>query len=62
MVSKQITFVDYDDRNEVMTVYYHTGQIRKFASVSNKDYLYFLHSSNKYDCLVELASKNRERR
>ena len=61
MDSKQITFVDYDDQKAEITLFYHTGQIRRYCPISQEEYLQFLGSANKYDYLVELTSKNKKK-
>jgi hypothetical protein len=54
--SKQIRFVGYDEESLKMSVFYYTGEIRVFDSVSKESYQTFLSSSNQYDALVQITS------
>jgi hypothetical protein len=60
IVSKQISFVQYDDESAHMTVHYHTGRTLAFNGVLKDDYQMIISSANSYDSLMKLTDSKGE--
>jgi hypothetical protein len=56
ILSKQISFIQYDDEAFRMIVYYHTGKTQDLPDVKPDEYASILTSSNRYDSLMRLTS------
>lgn len=55
--SKQIAFCSYDEKEEKLHLYYHTGEVSTFCSIVRADFQTVLESSNRYDALMRVARK-----
>jgi hypothetical protein len=56
IISKQISFIEYDDQTLRMIVYYHTGKTQDVLDVNPDEYASILTASNRYDSLMKLTS------
>ncbi|CAH1211068.1 hypothetical protein PAECIP111893_03369 [Paenibacillus plantiphilus] len=55
--SKQIAFCSYDEKEEKLHLYYHTGEVTTFSSIVRAEFQAVLESSNRYDALMRVARK-----
>ncbi|MBW7476811.1 hypothetical protein K0T92_19020 [Paenibacillus oenotherae] len=55
--SKQIAFCSYDEKEERLHLYYHTGEVATFSAIDRSEFQTILDSSNRYDTLMKVASK-----
>lgn len=55
--SKQIAFCSYDEKEERLHLWYHTGDVTTFTSIDRAEYQTVLESSNRYDALMRIARK-----
>jgi hypothetical protein len=58
ITSKQIEYVQFDERTREMSVHYYTGEVRNYGLMAEDELSNLMVATNKYDQLVEMTARS----